>query len=338
MVWDLSLALPLPYVGIDPFADRLPDEFHRYRIGESQARRIEGSEADQTLGDAVGVASEPTDGFEVLVDDLCLARPLTFGGFPRTQRTRQEPIALAGHVSEEFLGAPIEMSGGPLEFHAYLIWGPKLVPSDRAGALVRIHGASGTGFDDRFLRYQTKETSRLPQTTCEIFVRRGLEGALHIDRESFNYAHPHIVYLSKWLHGALTQLFNVEKALSKGATTERRAKQQKSHEAALEDAARRVWNAEVGADEEPPQMVFAPRNDDSGSADTSDAFVFDEDLVAPTRISARDTTSAPRANRPDLAAVLQVLEAFGVLSNLSPDDRSRLARALSEVLGVAKSG
>ena len=66
------------------------------------------------------------------------------------------------------------LSGGPLEFDAYLLWAPKIVPREHQGSLIRIRGASGTLFDPTFMRYQVAELTRLRQITCEIFVRNCL--------------------------------------------------------------------------------------------------------------------------------------------------------------------
>ena len=68
-------------------------------------------------------------------------------------------------------------------------------PTEHQGVLVRVHGSSGTLFDPTFLHYQISEQTRLRQISCEIFVSEGLEAAMNIDRESFNYAHPHVVYM-----------------------------------------------------------------------------------------------------------------------------------------------
>jgi len=77
--------------------------------------------------------------------------------------------------------------------------------------MLRVGNASGALFDRTFMGYQTAEYQRTRQITAEIFVRAGLDGAINIDRESFNYAHPHYQYLVKWLHSALRQLTNRQK-------------------------------------------------------------------------------------------------------------------------------
>ena len=38
--------------------------------------------------------------------------------------------------------------------------------------------------------YETSESARKSQVTAEMFVSEGLDDAINLDRESFNYAHP----------------------------------------------------------------------------------------------------------------------------------------------------
>jgi hypothetical protein len=56
------------------------------------------------------------------------------------------------------------------------------------------------------MKDQVAEQTRLRRITAEVFVLKGLDAALNIDRESFNYAHPHYQYLMKWVHNALRQV------------------------------------------------------------------------------------------------------------------------------------
>ena len=272
------------------------------------------------------------------MDDLKLARPLTFSDFPLTQRARQDPLLLCQRVSEAFEGSPSQLSGGPLEFHAYLLWAPKLVPRDRAGALIRIHGSSGTAFDDSFLRYQTREKIRVGQTSCEIFVTKGLEGALNIDRESFNYAHPHVIYLSKWLHSALTQLYSEEKRLSSTVRRATRNTASMQKHQALHRVVEETWQQEVGTDESPPRIEFV--DDDRDDADTrATARVSDHyQLHRPSvRGPGQSDPPEPISNTAEMEAIFQVLASFGLLDSLDADSRQRLATALAEVLEVVKS-
>jgi hypothetical protein len=43
---------------------------------------------------------------------------------------------------------------------------------------------------------------------------KGLDAALNIDRESFNYAHPHYQIIQRWVHRALKQIMNTLKQLA----------------------------------------------------------------------------------------------------------------------------
>ena len=190
MVWQLSLAIPAPYVAGNPFDLPLQDKLSLYEMPQSgRATPVEFKLTDdgtvrgiKSIGSAADIGSD----FTVLVDDLQLARPLVFTDLPETSHAVKKPILFVGRCREEFAGVPPELAGGPLEFEAYLMWAPKIAPTEHQGVLVRVHGSSGTLFDPTFLRYQVSEQTRLRQISCEIFVSWGLEAALNIDRESFN--------------------------------------------------------------------------------------------------------------------------------------------------------
>lgn len=339
MVWDLSLALPLQYVGSDPIYDPLEGSVRAYRLANDKKAAIKVCNPQKPLAHQLklGSSTSTKPGFQVVLDDLELARPLTFGDFPTTQRAWQDPLLLCQHVSETFEGASPELSGGPLEFHAYLLWAPKLVPRDRAGALVRIHGSSGTGFDDSFLRYQTRERIRLGQTSCEIFVTQGLEGALNIDRESFNYAHPHVIYLSKWLHGALTRLFTEEKRLASELRSRRRADATVKRRQTLDRVVENTWQRETGTDEEIPVVAFWDEGDkkpDEAASLPADSYR----LRRPRIRGVVGLTPGPISTTTELEAILKVLASFGLLDLLDENARQRLATALAEVLEVMRNG
>ena len=210
MVWQLSLAIPAPYVLGNPFDLPLQDKLYLFEMPQSGRATPAEFEltGDETIRmrKSIGSAADAGNDFIVLVDDLQLARPLVFADLPETSHAVKKPILVVGRCREEFRGVSPELTGGPLKFQAYLMWAPKIAPTEHQGVLVRVHGSSGTLFDPTFLRYQVSEQTRLRQISCEIFVSEGLEAALNIDRESFNYAHPHVVYITKWLHAALRRV------------------------------------------------------------------------------------------------------------------------------------
>ena len=122
-------------------------------------------------------------------------------------------------------------------------------------------------FDPTFLRYQVSEQTRLRQISCEIFVSEGLEAALNIDRESFNYAHPHVVYITRWLHAALRRVATIQKRIAADIREGKRDAAATEEEQALSGVAARTWRDESddpGA--EPPPVEFADASEEPTSA------------------------------------------------------------------------
>ena len=218
MLWKLALSLPLPYVEKDIFYETLEDDWaYLYKLSNEprgSAELIDDREEGKTIAELSGIElrqQSNTLPFNVKVDGIELFRPIRYRGLPTTQHVIKKPMIFVGSVREEFLGLSDDIQVGPLDFHAYLLWTPKVAPTEHQGVLVRIHDASGTLFDSTFFNYPISEQTRLRQIVCEIFVDQGLEAALNIDRESFNTAHPHTVYLAQWLHSALRQLATAQK-------------------------------------------------------------------------------------------------------------------------------
>jgi hypothetical protein len=227
-LWTLALAAPLEYVREHPF-DLTPDGELMFFVlentlrGQAEELPLTSDESPRAKFGLQAPALRNGDQFRVLVDGVQLCRPILFREQPKTKHAVKNPLLFVGHCREEFSGKPLELSGGPLEFEAYLFWAPKIIPSQHQGVIVRVGNAAGAPFDRTFMGYQVSEQNRLRQITSEIFVREGLDGAINIDRESFNYAHPHYQYLVKWLHSAIRQLTNRQKGIGKRVRTARLA-------------------------------------------------------------------------------------------------------------------
>ena len=248
MVWQLSLAIPAPYVLGNPFDLLLQDKLYLFEMPQSGRAapaelKLTDDETVRTRT-SIGSAADVGRDFEVLVDDLRIARPLVFADLPETSHAVKRPIFVVGRCREEFGGVQPELTGGPLEFEAYFMWSPKIAPTEHQGVLVRVHGSSGTLFDPTFLRYQVSELTRLRQISCEIFVSEGLEAALNIDRESFNYAHPHVVYITKWLHASLKRVATVQKRIAAEIRAATREAAAAGEEEALSSVAAQAWRDE----------------------------------------------------------------------------------------------
>lgn len=337
MVWQLALAVPLPYLDKHIF-DQEPNGWAEvfelsnrpktsatsvaFKDGESIRKKFKLTDPSDSVGH-----------FEVLFDDLKLVRPIKFTELPDSKGALKTPLVFIGKIRETFEKVPRELSGGPLAFEAYLFWTPKISPTEHRGALVRIHGSSGTLFDPTFFRYQIAEIFRLSQITCEIFVHEGLDSALNIDRESFNAAHPHSVYITKWLHSALTQLASAQKKLASEIRERSRGESKEVAVSGIQQVALDVWSKESGdPDSKPPQVELA----DSGSkvSKRSDAYVFQRSAVVPERSKAQ--TAKQRTHETILEekikSIAQVLASYGLLDAVPQKKQEALLRAIYQIL------
>ncbi|MDD0812965.1 ATP-binding protein [Curvibacter sp. RS43] len=339
MVWQLSLAVPLPYVDghlFDMDIAGWAEAFQLSNLPKGQAQKLDA--AGKPLRESIDLKdpAEHVGDFEVLFDDLKLARPIKFQGLPTTGNALKKQLIFVGKCHEEFKKFPRELSGGPLGFEAYLFWTPKVAPVEHQGALIRIHGSSGTLFDSMFMRYQVSEQTRLRQITCEIFVNEGLDSALNIDRESFNNAHPHSVYITKWLHGALRQLASTQKRLAGEIRAAVRSENRDAAVSSIQDVAAKVWRDEsddVGS--MPPAIELSHTG--QKSLDSADAYVFSHAAIIPLRAGANTTkTKAQGAILEErLKAIAQVLASFGLLDAVPPRKQEKLLKAIYEILDAS---
>jgi len=343
MAWlQIGLAVPSKYVDGHPFDIPFGDSLYLYDLPQdSKASPKELHLAGgQTIRDALSLGPGSTEGddFEVILDDLKISRPLRFRGLPTTGHQVKKPMLFVGRCREEFPGVSPELSGGPIEFDAYLMWAPKIVPTEHQGALIRIHGSSGTAFDPTFMRYQISEQTRLRQTTCEIFVRTGLEGALNIDRESFNYAHPHVVYLTRWLHLSLRRLATVQKRVAGELRAESRQRGEEATQERLETIVSTAWEREADdVGQAPPPVQFVSEPDEETAREDREPAARGGYRLRRTAVFG-ETSNRPTVDRRvrgverKLRAVIQLLAAYRLLDDLSNGEQERLAGYLREIL------
>lgn len=332
IIWQLSLAVPLPYVDGHPFDMTSGDWAEAFLLSNQSGGAAQEIPAGVMLRQHSDLTDTAVDDFEVLFDDLKLARPVRFRGLPMARNVLKRPLIFVGKHREEFPNIPRELSGGPLAFEAYLFWTPKVAPVEHQGSLIRIHGSSGTLFDPTFMRYQISELTRLRQITCEIFVSEGLDSALNIDRESFNHAHPHSVYITRWLHNALRQLASAQKRLSAGALSAARDSSAGQQIAEIQRVARDVWKREtddVGSS--PPAVDLSETGQRLADGE---AYVFRRSAIMPDRgrvqkskIRAQDAVLGEK-----IKAIAQVLAAYGLLDAVTPSKQETLLRAIYEIL------
>jgi len=341
MVWQLALAVPLPYVEGHLFDKDISDWTEPYILSnkpKGQAKKL-NLEKGVPLRDQIELSSpsDPMGGFEVLFDELKLFRPIKYEDLPMTSHAIKKPMVFLGKCRENFPNVPTELSSGTLEFEAYLFWTPKVAPVEHQGVLVRIHSASGTLFDSTFMRYQVSEQTRLRQITCEIFVKEGLDSALNIDRESFNNAHPHAVYITRWMHAALRQLSNAQKKLAKEVRDQARSESKQKMFTEIQKIAVDTWAQEVDESSEPPEIKLLSDKDDR-TAVGGDAYVYTREAVLPSSSGSSNPRLKQRKafNETKLQAVAQVLASYGLLDTIPKKKQERLLKAIYQILDAAE--
>jgi Histidine kinase-, DNA gyrase B-, and HSP90-like ATPase len=337
MVWQLALSVPLPYVDGHLFDQPATGWTKTFEISNKlrgSARPVE-ARGQVTIRKVCGLTDpqKSAGAFQVIVDDLELARPIKFRNLPTTEHALKHPLVFVGKCNETFSKIPPELSGGPLQFEAYLFWSPKIAPTEHQGSLIRIHGASGTLFDSTFMRYQVAEQVRLRQITCEIFVTEGLDSALNIDRESFNNAHPHVVFITRWLHGALRQLATAQKKAASEIRTQTRDVAKDARVQAIQEIARQVWTQQADDPASSPPAVEIV-DDEKPVKRQTDSYVFRRSSV--TSPQKPPKTSRERARNSiieeKLKAIAQVLASFDLIDRLTKKEQEALLLAIYKIL------
>lgn len=343
-IWDLAVAAPLQYLEGHPFDLRASQEFRLFELEnktKGQAKRMNLKPGD-TARKAKGLTTP--DGttaapFNVLIDGVQLSRPILLSRLPSTKTAIRTPLLFIGKDHQGFQGKPIELSGGPLVFEAYLLWAPKIIPKQHQGVVLRVGNASGALFDRTFMNYQVSEQTRLRQITAEIFVHKGLDGAINLDRESFNFAHPHYQYLVKWLHSALRQLTNKHKELGR----EVRA----TKVATAGEKVRAEMDAKVGNSlrargvEDMPEVVLLDRDQksDARKLRSEGTIVLHKEVVVPAQIGRKTNVQDERQKSAErkASAIAQLLHGWGLLDNLSYEDQERLIHDILDIVMLDSS-
>lgn len=336
-IWNLALACPLDYLDEHPF-DLKKDTTTRFFMLENKVRG-QATELDLAAGETprrkIGLESPrrpKNDRFEVSFDGVRLSRPIVFRNQPKTANAIKTPLMFIGKCRETFPGKPNSVSGGPLQFEAYLFWTPRVLPKQHQGVLLRVGNAAGAAFDRTFMEYQVSEQNRLSQTTVELFVHEGLDGAINLDRESFNFAHPHYQFLVKWLHSAIRQFTNCHKKIGKGL---REKKRLDGTAVAKQSIARAVTKklGDVGVDDlVDVEFIEETLLDSIADKRNEGVFAFDK-----TSIFSGRSTNKPLGLTQDqiteqkAVALTQLLYGWGLLDNLTFGDQARLIRDILEI-------
>lgn len=113
---------------------------------------------------------------------------------------------------------PIEHSDPDLEFRGYIFsQATAIMPSDLRGGLIRLNNVAIGSYDLNWMKYQRHVGPRLGLTTGEIYVYRGLDDALLIDRDRFRETDENYKRFREIIHAKVKDSFG-------GATSRSRAR------------------------------------------------------------------------------------------------------------------
>jgi Histidine kinase-, DNA gyrase B-, and HSP90-like ATPase len=339
-IWTLSLSAPLEYLEGHPFDLAADDEFRFFELenrarGQAKPLNLKKSQTPRSalrLKTPDGASGER---FDVFIDGIKLFRPILYRNLPKTKTAVTNPLMFVGHDLQKFEKKHVELSGGPLMFEAYLFWSPRIIPKQHQGVVIRVGNAAGALFDRTFMGYQVSEQTRTRQITAEIFVREGLDGAINIDRESFNYAHPHYQYLVKWLHSALRQLANRHKEIGSGVRSKRLVAEGKKVREKVEEKVESALKARGVEDIPEVVLLDVAKQSEAKKLRNEGTIALRKAAVLPPSPASRSTSA--EGERRKLAekkaiAVVQLLHGWGLLEKLSFDEQEKLVRDILEIV------
>ena len=182
MVWDLTVACPIPYAEEEPFdwdnIEVMPE------LKERLIHRQHALEAHQ---------------FAVVVDGLSLRKPNRYPlAYPRSKNEQTSGKLFVINKEVEVYNRSCKISG-----YVYLQNGCAVEPAELRGLLLRIRNVAVGTYDATLFNYPQIPNPRFNWISGEIDVEGGLEFALNIDRASFNEMHPHFVKLKEVIHELL---------------------------------------------------------------------------------------------------------------------------------------
>lgn len=163
LLWELSVASPVPYLSPDALPEGIIKEEHKKLLSYD---------------------------FQLIVDGISLRKPVRLADNPNGYTIYKLP-----HYNELIYNRR-------LKFDGYLVVQESLEikPAELRGVLIRIKNLAIGYYDATLLDYRINEGPRSRWLTGEIFVREGLEDALNIDRDSFNQFHPEFKALQTVVH------------------------------------------------------------------------------------------------------------------------------------------
>lgn len=339
MIWALGLSAPVKYVDTHPFDLKQDGTYRLFWLSNASKGRAdeikfaEGESVRSAVAEHAPGHPQLTDGidpvgdFNVTIDGIDLRRPVRFKFYKTEKRGLTHAMMFVGRYSPNQSKIPANQRGGELSFESYLFWTGRVIPKENNGVLARIRGASGALFDPTFLKYQVAELNRLKQIISEIFVHEGMDAALNIDRESYNFAHPHVQIATLWLHNSLRQITNILKEESKALRLGRKVEDANSISGKLTTMTSAVWQRHRG-DEILPDVVITSNQDAAVQARREGSVALTRDAI-PTLSKFVGPDRTLRESQ--AIAVTRILGAFGALEGRSYEEQAEFVDAILQV-------
>jgi hypothetical protein len=340
-IWTLALSLPIDYVDKHPFDLTAASGISLYWLsnearGQAMELTLSGAKTvRETVQEQVPGNPQLEDGlptkagaFRVNIDGIELKRPIRFKLIRSTSRGFERPVLFVGRYSPNLDKVDPNLRGGAFGLEGYLLWNGLVIPKENNGVLVRIRGAAGALFDQTFFKYQISEQTRLRQITSEIFIKRGLDAALNIDRESFNFSHPHVQFLGIWLHKAIRQLTNKAKDLGKKAHSEKLALNALAVRDAITARSEEIWTAKQGSDIS-PEVKMANTASEAEAARSEGFMALNRSQIPILQVANKLPEKTDREIK--AMALLRVLAAYGALENRPYEEQQSLLQDILQI-------
>ncbi|MEW6085348.1 MAG: ATP-binding protein [Chloroflexota bacterium] len=166
LLWELAASCPVPYISDNVLPNKL--------IGNIN-KKLKSYH------------------FRVVIDGIDLKKPVYLKNNP------------GGYTTYSIEEQSKTIYGKSVDFEGYLLVqeGTQLHPDELRGIMIRVRNIGIGYYDQTMLDYRFNEGPRSRWLTGEIYVNRGLENALNIDRDSFNRFHPEFRYVQEFIHEKL---------------------------------------------------------------------------------------------------------------------------------------
>lgn len=339
MIWTLGLSAPVEYVDGHPFDMEANDQLELYWISNDQkGQAVElPMEAGETVREAVRRCapgnpqlregdSVSGERFRVFIDSVELKRPIRYRFIPAGEKSLNRTLLFVGKYHPDLKKISEDRRGGGLEMEGYIFWNGRIIPKENNGVLIRIRGSSGAKFDQTFFKYQVSELTRLRQLTSELYIQKGLDAALNIDRESFNFSHPHVQLVALWLQRGIRQLTNKHKDITARERKQRSVDASTAAGSVLNNFVDNLWT--LRQSDEPLPEVAIDSSELVEEARKRGGIAFRENSLYKIKSLQKKTLEERQLK---VKALAQILLAFDVLQGRPFEEQESLINAILKV-------